>query len=105
MKTLTRREQVLLDPLSASKNEKLTVRFEHIATTIPEVLEITPHEFSLLTKKPVDDNETFQAWLSMWLRDTAINSNSGKSAEEDIEEWFSQYFFEGVFKNDQLRSH
>jgi len=85
--------------------DKFTVKFEHIATSIPEVVEINQNEFNLLTKKPVDDSNTDQAWLSMWLRNTVLNSNSGKSAQEDIEEWFNQFFFEGVFKNNQLRSH
>lgn len=85
--------------------DKLTVKFEHIATTIPEEVEITPHEFELLTTKPVNDRNTSLAWTSMWLRNTPLNSNTGNYADQDIEDWFNQYFFEGVFKNGQLRSH
>lgn len=85
--------------------DKLTVKFEHIATTIPEEVEITPKEFELLTTKPVNDRNTSLAWTSMWLRNTPLNSNTGRYADQDIEEWFNQYFFEGVFKNGQLRSH
>lgn len=106
MTTLSRREKVLMDPLSAAQgSDRFTVKFEHIATTIPEEIEITPHEFNLLTKKPIDDKNTELAWMSMWLRNTALNSNTGKSADQDIEEFFGQFFFEGVFKNGQLRSH
>jgi hypothetical protein len=85
--------------------DKFTVKFEHIATTIPEEVEITPKEFELLTTKPVNDRNTSLAWTSMWLRNTPLNSNTGRFADQDIEEWFNQYFFEGVFKNGQLRSH
>ena len=85
--------------------DKFTVKFEHIATTIPEEVEITPREFELLTAKPVNDRNTSLAWTSMWLRNTPLNSNTGRYADQDIEDWFNQYFFEGVFKNGQLRSH
>jgi len=85
--------------------DKFTVKFEHIATTIPEEVEITPKEFELLTTKPVNDRNTSLAWTSMWLRNTPLNSNTGKFADQDIEDWFNQFFFEGVFKNGQLRSH
>lgn len=85
--------------------DKFTVKFEHIATTIPEEVEITPKEFELLTMKPVNDRNTSLAWTSMWLRNTPLNSNTGRFADQDIEEWFNQHFFEGVFKNGQLRSH
>lgn len=85
--------------------DKFTVKFEHIATTIPEEVEITPKEFELLTMKPVNDRNTSLAWTSMWLRNTPLNSNTGRFADEDIEDWFNQFFFEGVFKNGQLRSH
>lgn len=85
--------------------DKFTVKFEHIATTIPEEVEITPKEFELLTTKPVNDRNTSLAWTSMWLRNTPLNSNTGRFADEDIEDWFNQFFFEGVFKNGQLRSH
>lgn len=85
--------------------DKFTVKFEHIATSIPEEIEITQHEFDLLTKKPIDDNNTSLVWTSMWLRNTPLNSNTRKSSNEDIQEWFNQFFFEGVFKNGQLRGH
>jgi len=50
------------------------------------------------------DKKTDQAWLSMWLRDTDIRSNTGP-AEDDIKEFFSQHCFNGVFCNGRLRSH
>ncbi len=85
--------------------DKFKVKFEHIATRQPLEIEITPHEFDLLTAKSDVDKKTDQAWLSMWLRDTEINSKSQLNSHEDIENFFKDFFFEGVFMNDQLRSH
>ena len=68
-----------------------------------EIIDLVENEFNLLTTKTDVDANTQQAWLSMWLRDTDMNK--GGSADSDIEEFFKDFFFEGVFKNGQLRSH
>jgi len=86
------------------KPDVFTAKFEHVATTIPVEIELTEHEFKLLTSKVDMDKKTDQAWLSMWLRDTEIRTNTGP-AEEDIEEFFNQHCFNGVFCNGRLRSH
>lgn len=84
-------------------DDKFTAKFEHIATSIPLEIDLVENEFNLLTTKTDVDANTQQAWLSMWLRDTDMNK--GGSADSDIEEFFKDFFFEGVFKNGQLRSH
>lgn len=81
----------------------LEARFEHIATRIPLEIKITEHEFNLLTARPISDKDTDQAWLSMWLRNTDINT--GGDHENDIDNFFKDFFFEGVYKNNELRSH
>ena len=83
--------------------DKFTAKFEHIATSIPMEIDLVENEFNLLTTRPIDDANTNQAWLSMWLRDTDINK--GGNAEGDIDNFFKEFFFEGVFKNGKLRSH
>ena len=87
------------------KPDVCTTKFEHIATRIPLEIKITSHEFDLLTSKSDVDKNTDQAWLSMWLRNTEINSQTHKTSDEDINEFFQDYFFDGVFLNGKLRSH
>ena len=87
------------------KDDKFTAKFEHIATRIPLEIDLVENEFNLLTTKTDVDKSTEQAWLSMWLRNTEINSQTSNHSDVDIEEFFKDYFFEGVFKNGQLRSH
>ena len=60
------------DPIEL-KDDKFTTKFEHIATRIPLEIDITSHEFDLLTSKSDVDKKTDQAWLSMWLRNTEMN--------------------------------
>ena len=87
------------------KPDVFTAKFEHIATRIPLEIKLTPHEFDLLTAKSDVDEKTDQAWLSMWLRNTELNSQTPRASDEDINEFFQDFFFEGVFMNGQLRSH
>ena len=86
-------------------DDKFTAKFEHIATRIPLEIDLVENEFNLLTTKTDVDANTQQAWLSMWLRNTEINSQTSNHSDVDIEEFFKDYFFDGVFKNGQLRSH
>ena len=101
-------KKFIMNPITGKTEEMkpdvYTAKFEHIATKIPVEIELTEHEFKLLTSKVDMDKKTDQAWLSMWLRDTDIRSNTGP-AEDDIEEFFNQHFFDGVFCNGRLRSH
>ena len=92
------------EPIEIVDN-KFTVKFEHIATRIPKEIDITSHEFDLLTSKSDVDKNTDQAWLSMWLRNSEINSQTQKTSDEDINEFFQDFYFDGVFMNGQLRSH
>ena len=91
------------DPIEL-KDDKFTTKFEHI-TRIPLEIDITSHEFDLLTAKSDVDKKTEQAWLSMWLRNTEMNSQTHRTSDEDINEFFQDYFFDGVFLNGELRSH
>mgnify|MGYP003121177572 CR=1 FL=1 len=92
------------DPIEL-KDDKFTAKFEHIATRIPLEIDLVENEFNLLTTKTDVDKSTQQAWLSMWLRKTEMNSQTYRTSDEDINEFFQDYFFDGVFLNGELRSH
>ena len=92
------------DPIEL-KDDKFTTKFEHIATRIPLEIDITSHEFDLLTAKSDVDKKTDQAWLSMWLRNTEMNSQTHRTSDVDINEFIQDYFYEGVFLNGELSSH
>ena len=76
--------------------DNLVAKFEHIATTIPVVIKLTQKEFDLMTTK-VNIDQNF---------DLALESIMNRGELGDTVAGFqANHFFDGVFKNDQLRSH
>ena len=73
--------------------QEASVRLEHIATGYPQIIAINHLEFNLLTGKYNIDWGSDRAFASMISRGV-IN--------DDV---FDHFFFEGVYLDDQLRSH
>jgi len=84
-------------------SDTFTARFEHIATTYPVYLYLNENEFKLMTVKENMDAKFDQALQSLWLR--GIIPQTGGSVNEDIADFQENHFLEGVYKNEQLRSH
>ena len=78
------------------KQDVFTAKFEHIATAIPVVIKLTENEFKLMTTK-VDMDQNF---------DLALESIMNRGELGDTVAGFqANHFFDGVFCNNQLRSH
>ena len=93
-------KKFITNPISGKteelKQDVFTAKFEHIATTIPVVIKLTEDEFKLMTSKTDMDNKFDQALESIM--------NRGELGDT-VEGFQGNHFFDGVFCNDQLRSH
>ena len=75
------------------KNKETTIKLEHIATGQQKNIPITDREYLLLTNNRDIDGASemgFQTMIDRGVLD---------------EEWHLDFFFEGVYLGDQLKSH
>jgi len=70
-----------------------SVRLEHIATSYQQIIPINHLEYKLLTVRKNHDWGSDRAFASMISRGVI---------DDDV---FDHFFFEGVYLDDQLRSH
>ena len=75
------------------KNKVTTIKLEHIATGQQQDIPITNKEYLLLTNNMNIDVAS----------DMAFQSMIDRSVLDD--EWYRDFFFEGVYCGNQLRSH
>jgi hypothetical protein len=75
------------------KNKETTIKLEHIATGQEKNIPITDREYLLLTNNRDIDGASEMGFQSM------IN----RGVLDD--EWHLDFFFEGVYLGDQLKSH
>ena len=75
------------------KNKETTIKLEHIATGQQKNIPITDREYLLLTNNRDIDGASEMGFQSMIDRGVLD------------EEWHLDFFFEGVYLGDQLRSH
>jgi len=75
------------------KNKETTIKLEHIATGQEKNIPITDREYLLLTNNRDIDGASEMGFQSMIDRGVLDD------------EWHLDFFFEGVYLGDQLRSH
>ena len=75
------------------KNKETTIKLEHIATGQEKNIPITDREYLLLTNNRDIDGASEMGFQSMIDRGVLD------------EEWHLDFFFEGVYLGDQLKSH
>ena len=75
------------------ENKETTVKLEHIATGQQKDIPITNREYLLLTNNMNIDTASDMGFQSMIDRGVLDN------------EWHLDFFFEGVYLGNQLRSH
>ena len=75
------------------KNKETTIKLEHIATGQQKNIPITDREYLLLTNNREIDGASEMGFQSMIDRGVLDD------------EWHLDFFFEGVYLGDQLRSH
>ena len=75
------------------ENKETTIKLEHIATGQQKNIPITDREYLLLTNNRDIDGASEMGFQSMIDRGVLDD------------EWHLDFFFEGVYLGDQLRSH
>jgi len=79
--------------IKVMKNKETTIKLEHIATGQEKNIPITDREYLLLTNNRDIDGASEMGFQSMIDRGVLDD------------EWHLDFFFEGVYLGDQLRSH
>ena len=80
-----------------------TIVFEHIATSIPTSMHVNSKEFMLMTDKSDKQDESFDMGLEALFKRVKQN---GEATDFDyysnLDEFFEQYFFFGLYNKGKL---